>query len=441
MLSDPRGCPVSTDAATAITHAEHAQWRMLTYFGDPFEDLDAAMQEDPAWALPLVMKANCLLSAAEFAPAQQAQALLDKARELAARGCANARERDHIDASAACAAGQWRTACDLWERILVQHPRDLVALSAAHLFDFYRGDSRNLQRRVARVLPAWSESDPLYAHALALHAFGLEECNHYDRALETAHAALALQPREPWAVHAIAHVHEMRGEYDQGAAFLQSSSQDWAPDNGFAFHNWWHLALFQLERMDTAAALALFDERIAEGTDLALQHVDVCAMLWRLQLLGVDVGDRWQQASARWPAAAPDRGHYAFNDFHAAMAYIGAGKPDQARQVLEAVQRRSAQAQAGEPGWMAAEVGVPLLRGLVQYAEADFAGATEQLLGVREHSHKFGGSHAQRDIIELTLLDAAVRAGHKPLARHLLNERLLTKSQSPLTEHWARRVA
>jgi tetratricopeptide (TPR) repeat protein len=441
MLFDPRGCPVSTGSASAIAHAETAQWRMLTYYGDPFEDLDAALQEDPSWVLPLIMKANCLLSAGEFAPTQQALALLDQARELAGRGRANERERDHIAASAACAAGHWRTACDLWERILIKHPRDLVALLIAHLFDFYRGDSRNLQRRVSRVLPAWSESDPLYAHVLALHAFGLEECNHYDRALDTARAALALQPREPWAVHAIAHVHEMRGEYERGASFLQSCTKDWAPDNGFAFHNWWHLALFQLERMDTAAALALFDQRIAEGAELALQHVDVCAMLWRLHLLGVDVGDRWQQATTRWPSATPDRGHYAFNDFHAAIAYIGAGRPQQAREVLEAVKSRATQTDAGEPARMAAEVGVPLLRGLVLYAEEDFAGASDQLLGIREHSHKFGGSHAQRDIIELTLLDAAVRAGYKPLARHLLNERLLTKSQSPLTEHWARRAA
>lgn len=410
---------------------------MLTYFGTPFDDLDAALAEDPEWTMPLVLKANTLLSAAEHAYTQQALALLEAASERAAR--ANARERAHIAASRACACGQWKQACDLWEGILVEHPRDVAALLAAHLFDFYRGDSRNLHRRVARVLPAWSPELPLYSHVLGMHAFGLEESNHYAQAQEAGMAALSLDRRDPWAIHAVAHVHEMRGEYQQGAAWLESRREDWAPDNGFAFHNWWHLALFHLEQLDHARALALFDEHISPNPEMALQSVDICAMLWRLRLLGVDVGDRWRHAAACWPQQSPDTGHYPFNDFHAAMAYIGDGQLDQAQRVLRAVEARVNDDVS--PGRMAGEVGVPLLRALLQYANADYTNATEGLLAMRERSFRFGGSHAQRDIIEQTLLDAAIRAGRKPLARHLLNERLFAKAGSPLTQHWSQRVS
>ena len=439
MNTDPRGCPVGTGSANALTHSEKALWRMLSYFGNPLEDLDAASAEDPEWILPVVMKANCLLSMAEHAHTQEALKLLALAGSMASRGRGNDRERAHIAASLACASGQWRTACDLWERILVEHPRDLVALLAAHLFDFYRGDSRNLQRRVARVLPAWSAATPMYSFVLGLHAFGLEECHHYPQAQEAGLAALAMDRRDPWAVHAVAHVHEMRGEYEQGVEWLTSRRDDWAPDNGFAFHNWWHLALFNLERGDTTSALRLFDERIAPNPEMALQYVDITALLWRLKLMGVDVGDRWEQAAAVWPQQAPDAGHYAFNDFHAVLAHIGAGRVDAAEQVLAAVTDKMSESTT--PGAMAATVGVPLLRGMVAYACSDFPAAVDHLLPVREQAFRFGGSNAQRDVIEQTLLDAAIRADRKPLARHLLNERLLAKRHSPLTEYWARRAA
>ncbi len=87
-----------------------------------------------------------------------------------------------------------------------------------------------------------------------------------------------------------------------------------------------------------------------------------------------------------------------------------------------------------------AEVGVPLLRAMLAHANEGHAEAVETLLRVREVAQRFGGSHAQRDLIDQTLLDAAIRNGRRRLARHLLGERLLMKSRSPLTEYWARRI-
>ncbi len=241
---------------------------MLSYYGNALDDLDAAIAEDPTWALAHVMKANALLSMTEHGLGLLAADSLQRAAELAAAGHANERERRHIAATRACAAGQWQQACDAWERILLDHPQDLVALQIAHLFDFYRGDARNLHRRVARVLPEWSPQAPLYSFVLGMHAFGLEECNLYPHALDAGQAALALDARDPWAVHAVTHVHEMQGRFDEGARFLASRSDDWSPDNGFAYHNWWHLALFHLERCDTAGALALLDERVMPGAEV-----------------------------------------------------------------------------------------------------------------------------------------------------------------------------
>ena len=216
-LVDARGCPVSTGSARALEHAEKALWRMLSYYGNALDDLDAAIAEDPTWALAHLMKANALLSMTEHGFGLMAADSLQRAAELAAAGQANDRERRHIAATQACAAGQWQQACEAWERILLDHPQDLVALQIAHLFDFFRGDARNLHRRVARVLPEWSPQAPLYSFVLGMHAFGLEESNLYSHALDAGQAALELDARDPWAVHAVTHVHEMQGQFDQGA--------------------------------------------------------------------------------------------------------------------------------------------------------------------------------------------------------------------------------
>ncbi|HEY6134014.1 MAG TPA: tetratricopeptide repeat protein [Rubrivivax sp.] len=435
---DARGCPVSTTSKAALEHAERGLWRLLSYVGDPIADLDAAAAEDPRWPLPHVMKANGLLATTEHGFSVMARQCLAHARALAEAGPCTERERRHIAATQACADGRWQAACDLWEQLLIDHPQDLLALLSAHLFDFARGDARNLMRRVARVLPEWSPSAPLYGFVLGMHAFGLEENNLYPQALEAGHAALALEQRDVWAVHAVAHVHEMQGQWERGAAWLNARSADWAPDNAFAFHNWWHLAVFHLERCDNAAALTLLDSRIAPGSATVLQRIDITALMWRLQLMGVDLGERWGSAADGWPVQAPDAGYTSFNDMHAVLAQIGAGRVDAAARIVDVVQQSSVA--AGDAGSVESAVGLPLLRGLVAYGHRRFDTAVEQLSAVRDSCQRLGGSHAQRDVIDQTLIDAAIRAGRPRLARHLLNERLGAKARSPLTEHWARRI-
>ncbi len=436
---DPRGCLANTSSQDAIEHVEKATWRMLSYFGDPLANLDAAIASDPAWMLPHLMKANCLLTLGEYRFSVMAREALEQGVEQNAGRGMQPREQAHLAATQACLEDRWQDACRLWDGILVDHPRDLAALIPAHLFDFYRGDSLNLRKRIARILPAWSPSAPLYSYVLGQYAFGLEECNLYPQAREFGERALALEPKDPWAIHAITHVNEMQGRYKEGAAWLREREADWAPDNAFAFHNWWHLALFHLERLDTATALGLLDERIAAGSEIALQHVDVAAMLWRLRLLGVDLGDRWTRLLPNWPTQAPEAGFYCFNDLHAVLVHIGAERLDLAHRVLDAVRAR-AQGGGSLCATVAGDTGVPLIASLVAAAEGRHDEAVDGLLAVRDTAFRFGGSHAQRDLIEQTLLATAIQAGRRSLARALVNERRTAKPDSPLTEWWMERI-
>ena len=100
---------------------------------------------------------------------------------------------------------------------------------------------------------------------------------------------------------------EMQGRIDEGIAFLESRENDWPPDNGFAFHNFWHLALFYLERGATTARSRSSTARsIRARRRCCWRSVDATAMLWRLHLEGVDVGRRFEQVADEWEAALDD---------------------------------------------------------------------------------------------------------------------------------------
>jgi hypothetical protein len=234
----------------------------------------------------------------------------------------------------------------------------------------------------------------------------------------------------------------MQGRHQEGARWLASRHADWAIDNMLSYHQWFHAALFHMEAMDTEAALAVYDEHLAGATEMALQRVDGTAVLWRLKLLGCDVASRFERLSSTWDAQAPSTGFYAFNDIHALLATIGAGDSADLQAARGAiVQALSTPGSGGATNQhMTATIGLPLARALDAYAREDWSAATQGLLGVRDQANGFGGSHAQRDILTLTLMDAAARSGDRALANHILNERRPAKASTPLTAFWQERI-
>ncbi|HSM21523.1 MAG TPA: tetratricopeptide repeat protein, partial [Rubrivivax sp.] len=297
--ADPRGNPSGSASPAARDAAEQALWRMMSFYDTPLADLDTASATDPGWALPHVMKAGFLLSLTEPSLLREADGHLAQARALARD--ATPRERAHLEAVQLVLEGRWHAACRAWDALLLQHPRDALALQWAQLWDFYRGDAAGLRLRPARALPEWDAADPLYGHVLALHAFGLEESNLYAQAEDAGRRALEANPRVPWAVHAVAHVMEMQGRYEDGAAWLRQHQPAWSEGNGFACHLWWHKALFRLEALDFAGVLRLVDAHLSgSALQITLQRVDAAAMLWRLHLLGEDVSLRCAEVLSGW---------------------------------------------------------------------------------------------------------------------------------------------
>jgi hypothetical protein len=176
------------------------------------------------------------------------------AEALIARGQGTARERAHVAAARAWLAGDFAQSAARYNRIVVDYPRDVLALQLGHLGNFYLGRSAWLRDHVAAALPHYGPSDSCYGYVLGMLAFGLEECNEFARAEAAAERALAHQPRDPWAIHALAHCAEMQGRRAEGIALYASRERDWAEGNSFAVHNWWHLALFHLGSGDVPRA-------------------------------------------------------------------------------------------------------------------------------------------------------------------------------------------
>lgn len=431
-MKDYRGELVSGADAAALELYEKALAELQCYSGDPMATIDAALAAAPDFVMAQVLKAYLLLGGTEAAGLPGARAAI----AAGANAARTERESLHLAAAETLARGEYDLAAERFEDILVGHPRDVLALQVAHLFDFYRGDSRALRDRVARVLPEWTPDLPGYHAVLGLHAFGLEECGDYGRAEATGREAIERNPRDVWAHHAVAHVMEMQGRRADGVAWMTSREPHWAPDNFFAVHNWWHLALFHLDGDDVTRALALYDGPIRQGrSKVVLDMIDASALLWRLHLRGADVGARWDEIADSWAPLAGD-GFYAFNDAHAMMAFVGAGQWALADAVIAAATRTIDG--RGSNAVMTRVVGLPLCHALYAFGRGDYAAAVDLLRPVRNIAARFGGSHAQRDLVDLTLIEAADRDGQRSLVRALANERLALKPASPLNLRYRR---
>ncbi|MGE0255805.1 MAG: tetratricopeptide repeat protein [Alphaproteobacteria bacterium] len=435
MQRDSLGLPLSGAGADAVGHYETARHELQCYIGDPVATIDRAIAASPGFVMAHAFKAWLYLLSTEAGAQAPARACWEAAAALPG----DARERGHVAAVGQLLAGRWGEASRTLEDVTVAAPRDALALQVGHLIDFYRGDARMLRDRIARALSRWDAAMPGWHAVLGMRAFGLEECGDYAAAEAAGKRGVELERRDGWAQHAVAHVLEMQGRLDDGIAWMRADPPAWSEGSFFCVHNWWHLALYHLERGETDEVLALFDGPVfGARSTVVLDLIDASALLWRLHLRGVDVGDRWQGVADNWQAA-DTAGHYAFNDAHAMMAFVGAGRADAAEAVLAAQER--AMAADTDNAAFTREVGRPVALAIRACSDGDWAGALGLLRPVRGIAHRFGGSHAQRDVIDLTMIEAAIRAGERAFAEALAAERLAAKPMSPLARLFATRIA
>ena len=425
-LLDTWGVPAQASDPAVLRALDRAVVSLVSMRGDPTGEAAAAAAADGELLLAAIAQAQFTLYSTSDAGIAIARAILDAIKPRI--GQAPIRERLHFDAASAWADGNWELAARHLDEALVRHPRDLLALRVAQDLYYFLGDSRDLRDVAARVIGAWSADLPGWSWVQGIYAFGLEEAGDYRRAETAARSALAQNPRDIWASHALAHVFEMEGRQEEGIAFLADSADQWR-DSYFANHNWIHKALYHIELGDFGALLPLYDDQIRGQRPIRwVPLVDCAAALWRLTLFGVDVQER-AQALVQGARNLLESPIYVFNDWHALMIFAVAGRAD----LVESVLTLNRAAAPGTTNYDVLQtVGLHVLEGFAAFSTEDYETAVDRLITARPKTNLVGGSHAQRDAIDMTLLAAAARLGDEDLVRALLSERTERKPSTRL---------
>lgn len=426
-MRDGLGLELTGATQASLELYERGLRQLQTFTGDPVASADAAIAAAPGFVMARMLKAWLYALSTD-------KAAMEIARDIHASVAGlpmTAREAGHVAALGRLVTGGWNGAGETLAAVAREFPRDALALQAGHQIDFFTGNAPMLRDRIGSALPHWDAAMPGYHAMLSAHAFGLEETGDYAAAEAAGRRAVELEPHDGWGQHAVAHVMEMQCRQADGIGWMKEAFANGAEDSFMRVHNWWHLGLYHYDLGQHDEVFRLYDGPIyGDRSTLALNMVDASAMLWRLHLGGVDAGARWDVLADNWTPFATD-GLYAFNDMHAMMAFAAAGRTEAARTLLAA--QEAAVEAGGDNAGFTRDIGLPATRGILAFADGDYSSAADLLGPIRAIAHRFGGSHAQRDVIDLTLIEAAIRSGDAARARRLAEERMVARPHSPLS--------
>lgn len=418
MKLDRYGLPLTTTSDRAAAYYVDGVDRMLAALHGADAAFDAAIAEDPDFAMAHIGRARVHQLNMEGA---EARAKAAKAREHAA--ATSPRERQHIEIMASAIESQAKKAMTAAEQHLAEYPRDAQVLSlllgAFGLYAFSGRADHDAARLAVCERYAGDYGEDWWF--LTYLGWSKTEAGDVVSGRTITERGYALKPENASAAHAVAHALFEQGDGTEGRAFLSG----WLPANNrtsfLQGHLAWHLALIALEEGDADGALDIYERHLKPAgrpyPPLNI-YTDTASLLWRLLLAGkTGLESHWQDVAAYGDRYFPKAGAHFADVHHALVAATTSGGALQTR--LAEMEARNADGRLA-PGPSA----IGLCRGIAAFAAGDHGDAVRILAPLMPELVRIGGSHAQRELWEDTFIVACLRAGQGRQATGLISERL-----------------
>ena len=428
--------PLTTESRAAADSYVEGLDRFLAQIYGSESEIDCAVRLDEGFALARALKALHLMYRNEIADAKEEAAV---ARRLAVR--ATPRERGHVEAVALMVEGDARKAFRLVREHLDDFPRDMLIVRLASRLLILGCSGAGVPNFPEELLAILKPLKTQYGEDWAFlgqYAFAHHETGQFGDAAEYATRSLDIRPDNANASHSVAHVFFETGDTDGGADFLGEWLGGYDRRGPFGVHLSWHQALFLLAigRPESAAALYEIAIRPSVIKKNLGSLADAASLMWRMKIYGDGQPGPWEEVREIAMPAAEKPGP-AFRDAHAALTFAGGGFSERMNDLLHGLTR--AAQNGGRAADLAREVTLPLAQGIRAFAESDYQNAADQFDGIAEQLPRIGGSHAQREVFEDTILEARIRAGRFDEAQNMLHNRLKRRT-SVRDELWLTRT-
>lgn len=397
---------------------------ILSHAASTGPDLNTIIAAAPDFALAQAIRGISCLLLGRSEMVRVAHEALAAAKAAAVRSAPTEREMAFVLALEEWLGGSPSAAARRMQAVMTAHPRDALAMKMVQAIHFVMGRPQEMRLSVEAVMSHWDDH-PARGYLLGCHAFTLEETGDYAGAERAGKLGISLAPQDAWGLHAVAHVYDMTARAADGLAWLEGRESSWEHCNNFRFHVWWHRALMYLDLGQYDAALALYDTQIrSERTDDYRDISNAASLLSRLEIEGVDVGQRWEELADLSETRATD-GCLAFADLHYLLSLIG-GERDKAAAKLVAGMA-AARPTESESKKIISHPGLKTAQGLQAFAAGEYSIAWLHLQHAQADLSQIGGSHAQRDVFARITIEAALRGGYVDAAESML--RLRTKQR------------
>ena len=418
MPADRYGLSLSTASDAARDAYVQGSDLALRFYPGALDAYERSIAADPGFALAYAGLAQLLMRQGNVAAGRETFAV---AKELV--GGVTEREASHIAFFDQAFAGQTDAAIATLHAHLSSWPRDaLVLATAANPNGLIGASGRIGQKRQIAVL-----MDTLAPHYgddywfLAYHAMALSEDGQLVAARHKIERSVELNPENAHCAHGFAHVCYESGEPQAARDFLSRWLATYPRDGFFHGHLSWHLSLVELQFGNWDAALRLYRDAIAldRHSGGPQQKVsDATAFLWRSELAGHPRDEAAWRAMRDYADSTLPRPGSGLADLHVVLVQGVTGDDTTLETRIE--QMRTL---AGDGRYPSGTFLPDLARGFVAFERGAFDAAIDVLAPLAGESERIGGSRAQHDLIEFTLLKAYLEAGRPDDAQRLLAQR------------------